>query len=202
MTVHVLLIGFQDDLRNSLVELFQNEQYLVAEELDSGGGVLYVMRENPGIIVMSEDMPSLEGVEFLPLLRRLTRAPIIVVGAGGEAAVVRALLQGADMYLRTPPNYRELLSRVRALMRRYDSGSGGTRSDAGDNISVIRQLPPELRPYPLQSTEDMVDQVIRNLTKTLRESRFSPVAWAIGLVMRGLPRSVRIESLASHIAVS
>jgi two-component system alkaline phosphatase synthesis response regulator PhoP len=55
---------------------------------------------------------------LLPLLRRLTESPIIVLGSGGEMAMVRALFQGADFYLTRPVNVRELIARIRALLRR------------------------------------------------------------------------------------
>ena len=120
MRSYILILEIDDDVRRSMVELFQSESFDVVEEVDSSGGITRVMQGNPGIIIMAEDMPPLDGVELLPLMRRLTRAPIIVLGLGGETAVVKALMDGADMYLRKPLNYRELLSRVRALFRRTD----------------------------------------------------------------------------------
>lgn len=116
----MLILEIDDDIRRSMVELFQSESFDVVEEVDSSGGITRIMQGNPGIIILAEDMPPLDGVELLPLMRRLTRAPIIVLGLGGETAVVKALMDGADMYLRKPLNYRELLSRVRALFRRTD----------------------------------------------------------------------------------
>lgn len=120
MRSYILILEIDDDIRRSMVELFQSESFDVVEEVDSSGGITRVMQGNPGIVIMAEDMPPLDGVELLPLMRRLTRAPIIVLGLGGEAAVVKALMDGADMYLTKPLNYRELLSRARALFRRTD----------------------------------------------------------------------------------
>jgi DNA-binding response OmpR family regulator len=114
---YVLILETDHAMRRSVVELFRLEDYEVIEEADSSNAVTLVMGRVPGLILMSEDMPELEGIEPLPLLRRLTVAPIIVVGAGGEAAVVNALLQGADVYLSRPINHQELLIRVRALFR-------------------------------------------------------------------------------------
>ena len=120
MRSYILILEIDDDVRRSMVELFQSESFDVAEEVDSSGGITRVMQGSPDIIIMAEDMPSLDGVELLPLMRRLTRAPIIVLGFGGETAVVKALMDGADMYLKKPLNYRELVSRVRAMSRRMD----------------------------------------------------------------------------------
>ena len=120
MRSYILILEIDDDTRRSVVELFQSESFDVAEEVDSSGGITRVMQGSPDIIIMAEDMPSLDGVELLPLMRRLTRAPIIVLGFGGETAVVKALMDGADMYLKKPLNYRELVSRVRAMSRRMD----------------------------------------------------------------------------------
>ncbi len=120
MPSYILILEIDDGIRRSMVELFQNESFDVVEEVDSSGGITRIMQGSPGIVVMAEDMPSLDGVELLPLMRRLTRAPIIVLGLGGELAVVKALMDGADMYLQQPLNYRELLSRARALFRRTE----------------------------------------------------------------------------------
>ena len=120
MRSYMNILEIDDDIRRSMVELFRSESFDVVEEVDSSGGITRIMQSNPGIIIMAEDMPPLDGVELLPLIRRLTRAPIIVLGLGGETAVVKALMDGADMYLKKPLNYRELLSRVRALFRRMD----------------------------------------------------------------------------------
>ena len=120
MLQYVLIIEIDASFRTALTGVFQGEGIDVVAEADSGGGVARIMQRVPGVVLMAEEMPSLDGVELLPLARRLTSSPIIVVGDGGDTAVVKALLQGADMYLRRPVNYLELLSRVRALTRRAE----------------------------------------------------------------------------------
>ena len=64
-------------------------------------------------------MPPMDGVDLLPELRRVTDSPIITLGIGGEMATVQALLSGADFYLARPVSLRELMARIRALLRRY-----------------------------------------------------------------------------------
>ena len=120
---YILILGIDQDLRVTVVDLLQTEAHEAVVKGDSSDGVAEVMKCSPSLIIMSEEMPPLEGVELLPLLRRLTASPIIVVGAGGETAIVKALLQGADMYISRPINYRELLSRIRALLRTSSQGN-------------------------------------------------------------------------------
>lgn len=127
-TPYVLLLETEHGLCLSMAELLHQEGLDLKEETDSGQGVARVMEQQPGAILMAEEMAPLDGVELLPLLRRLTKAPIIVLGNGGETAVVSALLQGADMYMKRPLNNRELLSRVRALFRRSSAPKGSQSS--------------------------------------------------------------------------
>ena len=129
MLQYVLIIEIDPSFRRALTEVFQREGIEVVAEVDSGGGVARIMQRAPGVVLMAEEMPSLDGVELLPLARRLTSSPIIVVGDGGDTAVVKALLQGADMYLRKPVNYLELLSRIRALARRSEPDPYGRVSE-------------------------------------------------------------------------
>jgi len=112
-----LIIG-TDQNRQSVVLALQDAGFRVIEAGESGEGVRHTLDDSPRIIIVSEKMPPINGVDLVPLLRRLTESPIIVLGSGGEMAMVRALFQGADFYLTRPVNARELIARVRALLRR------------------------------------------------------------------------------------
>ena len=120
MIPYVLIIEPDADFRVALVKIFEGQEIEVVSESDNAHGVARIIHQNPHVVLLAEGMPSLDGLEMVPLTRRLTASPIIVVGEGGETAVVKALLQGADMYMRKPVNHIELLSRVRAVTRRSD----------------------------------------------------------------------------------
>ena len=112
------LIIDTDENRQSVVLALQDVGFRVIEAGESGEGVRHTLDDSPRIIIVGEEMPPTNGVDLLPLLRRLTESPIIVLGSGGEMAMVRALFQGADFYLTRPVNARELIARIRALLRR------------------------------------------------------------------------------------
>ena len=142
---YVLILETDPQIVRSMRELFIQEGIETKDVTEGDEGIARIMEQDPGIVLLAEDMPPLGGVELLPLIRRLTGAPIIVMGNGGETAVINALLQGADMYLlKSPLNYREMSSRVRALLRRYDSPqnnySGGlhTGTTGHKSISAVK----------------------------------------------------------------
>ena len=147
---YVLVMELDQAYLESTTQLFLEQGFDVKQAMDGGEGLSMVMEREPRVILLAEEMPSLEGVELLPLLRRVTRAPIIVLGSGGEASVVRALLQGADMYLTRPVNHPELISRVRVLFRRSEA-------EPGDNLPATSHMAygerAEVPPISLTSTE-------------------------------------------------
>ncbi len=113
-----------DDSRQSLVFALQDAGFQVIEALESGEGIRYILDNSPRIVIVGEEMPPLDGVDLLPVLRRVTESPIITLGDGGETSMVQALLQGADVYLTRPVNVREFMARIRALLRRYGAARG------------------------------------------------------------------------------
>lgn len=113
-----------EDSRRSVVLALQEAGFQVIEALESGEGVKNTLDSSPHVFIVGEEMPQIDGVDLLPVLRRLTDSPIIVLGSGGEMAMVQALLQGADVYLTRPVNIREFMARVRALLRRYGAARG------------------------------------------------------------------------------
>ena len=70
------------------------------------------------VIIVDSNMPTIKTNEMLPGLRRITKIPIIVVGRGGEHALVQSLKAGADYYVSRLVSQQELVERVRALLRR------------------------------------------------------------------------------------
>ena len=72
------------------------------------------MERDTEMTLMSERMSTIDGLALLPLLRRLSPAPVIVMGDGGSAAVT----QGAIRYLDRPPDLRELPDHVFDLLLR------------------------------------------------------------------------------------
>ena len=76
-------------------------------------------RRTPDLIVMRENSHRLNGDELCIRIRELSDVPIIVLGQEPEeVAGVEFLEMGADVYLTSPLSLRELLARVRSLLRR------------------------------------------------------------------------------------
>ena len=121
---YVLVMEVDRAFLESITQLLLEHGFDVKQAMESGEALSAVMEREPRVILLAEEMPSMDGMELLPLLRRVTRAPIVVLGSGGEAAVVKALLQGADIYLTRPVNHPELISRVRAFFRRSEAEPG------------------------------------------------------------------------------
>ena len=142
----VLMLDTEVESRGDLATAIVEAGFEVRRESSSGGGISQVLEVDPDVILMSEEMPPLDGVLMLSLLRRMTMAPIIVVGSKGESAAVDALLQGADMYVAEPVRQRELVARVRALVRRHRAGEkddfwrGGRRKAGGGALRDLARL--------------------------------------------------------------
>jgi DNA-binding response OmpR family regulator len=94
-------------------------------EATSGEAALEQLREKlPDVILLDVMMPDLDGFETLRLIRELSTVPVIMLTAKGEEDDrIRGLELGADDYITKPFSPRELVSRVRAVLRRTEMPS-------------------------------------------------------------------------------
>lgn len=124
MKPRILVVDDEASIRNMLsFSLNRAEMNVeVAGDGDEALGRLNESSEPPDLIVMDWMMPGLDGLQFTRTLRitpRLKHIPIIMLTArGNERDRTRALDSGADDYVIKPFSTRELISRVRAVLRR------------------------------------------------------------------------------------
>ena len=119
---HVLIVEDEAALVTMLRYNLESEGYRVSEAVDGEEAILLVIEEPPDLILLDWMLPSLSGIEVCRRIRRNESArdvPIIMLTARGEDSDrVRGLDSGADDYITKPFSPRELMARVRAVLRR------------------------------------------------------------------------------------
>ena len=119
MNTTILLADDDTELCGLLSEYFETEGFNVRTAHD-GRAALYEARQ-PGLdlVVLDVMMPEMNGMDVLKELRKESRLPVIMLTARGEDMDrILGLELGADDYVPKPCNPRELLARIRAVMRR------------------------------------------------------------------------------------
>ena len=120
----LLLADDDPTITNSLVPFFERAGFHVLTAANGADALEKIQAHHPDLIVLDVLMPRMDGREVLRRLRRGgLQTPVILltqVGDAGERAL--ALEEGADDYLNKPFESHELLARVRAVLRRSQSG--------------------------------------------------------------------------------
>ena len=111
----------EDDeaLRFTVAHNLKREGYTVLTAARGDDALRAAREHHPDLIVLDIMLPGVDGLQVCRLLRRDSKVPIILLTAlGGESDRVIGLDTGADDYLAKPFGMRELMARVRALLRR------------------------------------------------------------------------------------
>ena len=118
-TARVMVVEDEEALRFTLAHNLRREGYTVVTASRGDDALRLAREEMPDLIVLDVMLPGLDGIQVCRLLRRDMSVPIIMLTAlGGEGDRVVGLDAGADDYMPKPFGIRELLARVRALLRR------------------------------------------------------------------------------------
>src|ERR1700687_631815 len=142
----VLLIEDDRDIVELVRYNLEREGFQVASANDGATGLVQLRKTPPDRLLLDLMLPKLSGLEICRDIRRdqaLNRLPILMLTARGEEAdrVVR-LEMGADDYVTKPFSPRELVARVKALLRRAEPG---TPSDKNIEIGALRIDPAAYR---------------------------------------------------------
>lgn len=117
----ILVADDEPTLVATLKYNLERESYEVVTAADGESALAAARATLPDLIVLDLMMPGLNGLEVCRIIRREMHVPILILTArGGETDKVAGLEIGADDYVTKPFSMRELVARVRALLRRSE----------------------------------------------------------------------------------
>ena len=119
----ILIVDDEANLRNLVGSYLRAEGFEVLEATDGDAAVDQVRSRQPDLVILDVMMPGTDGIEALREIRRFSDVYVIMLTARAEEAdKLIGLSVGADDYLTKPFSPRELLARVKAVLRRARSG--------------------------------------------------------------------------------
>jgi DNA-binding response OmpR family regulator len=144
----ILIAEDDDHTRDALREVLTMEGYEVIAASDGLQAVDFFRAENPDFVCLDVMMPGLNGYEVCKQIRKQDeKVPILFLTAKAEEIdTVLGLELGADDYMTKPFGVKEIIARIRAILRRTASRGGG-RSDDDFTMDDLRIVPTELRAY-------------------------------------------------------
>ena len=137
----ILIADDEEQIREILKIYFLNEGFEVAEAVDGADTLLKIQSERPDILLLDIMMPILDGIEVCKQTRRMFDLPIIMLTAKAkDDDRIAGLEIGADDYITKPFNSREVVARVKAVLRRsnvvVDYGDGDNKTIEYDSLRV------------------------------------------------------------------
>ena len=166
MAAKVLVVEDDKNLLEAIRYNLSRESYQVVAALDGAEALEIARRETPELIILDLMLPRLSGLEVCRILRNEMTVPILMLTAKAEEVDrVVGLEIGADDYMTKPFSMRELLARVRAMLRRADMSRAKTDDEheslqVGDLIIDIGRHQVLYRGSPLTLTAKEYDLLV------------------------------------------
>jgi DNA-binding response OmpR family regulator len=133
----ILVIDDEERMARFIRLNLEQDGFYVIEAYRGIKGLDMIRSEMPDLVVLDVMLPDIDGFDLLKMIREVSNVPVIMLTAKGEENDrIRGLELGADDYVTKPFSPRELVSRVRAVLRRVEPVSVSSR----DRVKVDDRL--------------------------------------------------------------
>ena len=162
----VLLIDDDAALTAMLTEFLRGEGFETTAAFNGTDGAIAALDPELDAVILDVMMPDISGIETLQRIRSSSAVPVIMLTAkGAEDERVAGLEMGADDYIAKPYYARELLARLKAVLRRQPSSQPAQHFTAGKLrlVPARREVTFDGQPFEVTTCEfDLLEALLRN----------------------------------------
>jgi two-component system response regulator RegX3 len=202
----VLVVEDEESISEPLAYMLRKEGFEVAVADDGPTGLAAFDRDGADLVLLDLMLPGLSGTEVCRELRTRSAVPVIMLTArDSEVDKVVGLELGADDYVTKPFSHRELVARIRAVLRRQ-GGTAGTeegpaleagpvRMDVERHLVTVSGTPVAL---PLKEF-DLLELLLRNVGRVLTRGQLIDRVWGSDYVGDTKTLDVHVKRLRAKI---
>ena len=200
----VLIVEDEESYREATAYMLRKEGFEVTEAADGAQGLAEFERVGADIVLLDLMMPGLPGTEVCRQLRLRSNVPIIMVTArDSEVDKVLGLELGADDYVTKPFSHRELVARIRAVLRRGQDNellpelveAGGVRMDVERHEVTVNG---ESIRLALKEFE-LLELLLRNSGRVMTRGQLIDRIWGADYVGDTKTLDVHVKRIRSKI---
>ncbi len=202
----ILIVEDESSYREALAYMLRKEGFEVAEATDGTAGLAEFDRSGADLVLLDLMMPGLPGTEVCRQLRARSSVPVIMVTArDSEVDKVVGLELGADDYITKPYSHRELVARIRAVLRRGQDVDlmpdvvevGGVRMDVERHEVMVRgdRVRLALKEF------ELLEMLLRNAGRVMTRGQLIDRIWGADYVGDTKTLDVHIKRLRGKIEI-
>ena len=201
----VLIVEDDESFSEALAFMLKREGYEVEVAADGNKAIELFDRNGADLLLLDLMLPGLSGTEVCKHIRMKSSVPIIMLSAkDGEVDKVVGLELGADDYVTKPFSSRELLARIKAVLRRHGDvedllptvvEEGPVRIDLDRHVVTIRG---EQTTMPLKEF-DLLEFLVRNAGRVMTRTQLIDRIWGADYVGDTKTLDVHVKRLRSKV---
>ncbi|MDD2857827.1 MAG: response regulator transcription factor [Candidatus Nanopelagicales bacterium] len=201
----VLIVEDEESFSEALAFMLKREGYEVEVAADGNKALDAFERNGADLLLLDLMLPGIPGTEVCRIIRAKSGVPIIMLSAkDGEVDKVVGLELGADDYITKPFSSRELLARVRAVLRRHGEvdellpsviEEGPVRIDVDRHVVTVRG---QHVPMPLKEF-DLLEFLVRNAGRVMTRAQLIDRVWGADYVGDTKTLDVHVKRLRTKI---
>ncbi|MBC9785173.1 response regulator transcription factor [Heliobacterium chlorum] len=140
MAITILVVDDEQKILDMVTTYLEAEGYHVLQATDGLSALQEVNEKTPHLVLLDWMLPGKNGLDLCKDIRAHSKVPIIMLTARvDESDKVLGLEMGADDYVTKPFGLRELVARIRSVLRRYDMGNDGTLTAETQESRILKR---------------------------------------------------------------